>query len=95
MSGEFRFTNKQKESILLKCIGCVPILSRQNSDKAISIIEEIISGDLRYDFNRKICNDDGKIEDGFGGVWSVVCYDCKQNTMQVVRHGKVQCSECG
>jgi len=35
------------------------------------------------------------IEDGFGGVWSIVCPECNNKTMQIMRPGKVQCSKCG
>jgi hypothetical protein len=35
------------------------------------------------------------IEDGFGSAWSKRCPTCGENTMQVVRPGKVQCSNCG
>jgi len=34
------------------------------------------------------------IEDGFGSVWSATCPNCGGKTMQVVRPGKVQCSQC-
>jgi hypothetical protein len=34
------------------------------------------------------------IEDGFGGIWSARCPTCKNETMQIVRPGKVQCSKC-
>ena len=35
------------------------------------------------------------IYDGFGSSVSVVCPMCGDRTMQVVRPGKFQCSECG
>ena len=35
------------------------------------------------------------IEDGFGNAWSAYCPECGQRTMQVIRPGKCQCSECG
>jgi len=38
--------------------------------------------------------DDDTIEDGFGSAWSARCPYCNQNSMQVVRPGKVQCGEC-
>jgi hypothetical protein len=34
------------------------------------------------------------IEDGFGSYWDKVCPTCQQPTMQVVRPGKVRCSNC-
>lgn len=34
------------------------------------------------------------ITDGFGSEWSAVCPTCKQKTMEVVRPGKVQCTNC-
>ena len=37
----------------------------------------------------------GWLEDGFGNYCSVICEQCQQHTMQVVRPGKFQCSECG
>lgn len=35
------------------------------------------------------------IADGMGGVWSATCHSCQKDTMQVVRPGKVQCTQCG
>jgi len=35
------------------------------------------------------------IEDGFGSEWSAWCPMCKKKTMEIVRPGMVQCSECG
>lgn len=35
------------------------------------------------------------IEDGFGSSWSKKCGICGKDTMEVVRPGKVQCSNCG
>ena len=35
------------------------------------------------------------ITDGFGNFWPAKCPMCKKNKMQVVRPGKVQCSQCG
>ena len=35
------------------------------------------------------------ISDGFGNHWSAYCSMCGNKTIQVVRPGKVQCSECG
>ena len=32
---------------------------------------------------------------GFGNEWSDVCPECNKKTIQVIRPGKVQCSECG
>jgi hypothetical protein len=37
----------------------------------------------------------GHIEDGYGNAWSKTCPKCKQDTMQIIRPGKVQCGECG
>ena len=34
------------------------------------------------------------ISDGFGNYWSAICPECGQRTMQVVRPGKVQCTNC-
>ena len=34
------------------------------------------------------------IDDGYQ-AWDIHCEECNQRTMQVVRPGKVQCSECG
>ncbi len=34
------------------------------------------------------------ISDGFGSAWSKICPECKSPTMQVVRPGKVQCTNC-
>ena len=39
-------------------------------------------------------NEPVEIEDGFGSTWSIQCPECKNETMQVVRPGKVQCSKC-
>jgi len=38
--------------------------------------------------------DDDTIEDGFGNVWSIICPICHKRTMEVVRPGKVQCTNC-
>jgi hypothetical protein len=35
------------------------------------------------------------IEDGFGSAWSVICPECKEPAMEVVRPGKAQCGNCG
>lgn len=35
------------------------------------------------------------ITDGFGQTWAIKCPKCKRNTMEVVRPGKAQCSNCG
>ena len=35
------------------------------------------------------------ISDGFGSEWSITCPMCKQDTMHIVRPGKVQCRNCG
>lgn len=35
------------------------------------------------------------IEDEFGSAWNIVCPECKQNSMHVVRPGKAQCGNCG
>jgi len=37
---------------------------------------------------------DDVLEDGFGNMWSARCPRCGKKTMQIVRPGKVQCSEC-
>jgi len=34
------------------------------------------------------------LDDGFGNTWSVICPECKQPTMEIVRPGKVQCGAC-
>lgn len=39
--------------------------------------------------------DPDTISDGFGLTCSVVCPQCGKRTMEVVRPGKVQCSNCG
>lgn len=35
---------------------------------------------------------DKTIEDGFGNAWSITCPTCGQDTMEIVRPGKVQCA---
>lgn len=37
---------------------------------------------------------DSTIEDGFGSAWSKRCPECGEDTIEVVRPGKVQCSNC-
>jgi len=32
------------------------------------------------------------LRDGFGNSWSIKCFLCKKNTMEIVRPGKVQCT---
>lgn len=41
-------------------------------------------------------NDHKTIEDGFGSSWSITCPHCGDDSMSVVRPGKVQCdsSKC-
>ena len=34
------------------------------------------------------------ITDGFGNTWSSTCLKCGKKTMEIVRPGKVQCSNC-
>ena len=34
------------------------------------------------------------IGDGYGNTWNVRCPECNQDTMEVVRPGKVQCGNC-
>ena len=34
------------------------------------------------------------IEDGFGNRWYIKCPICNQDSMEIVRPGKVQCSNC-
>ena len=40
-------------------------------------------------------SDEDIIEDGFGSAWSIICPDCGERSMEVVRPGKVQCGNCG
>lgn len=35
------------------------------------------------------------IEDGYGNSWNITCNNCKKDTMEVLKPGKVQCSNCG
>ena len=35
------------------------------------------------------------IDDEFGNAWSSRCPECGNNTMQIIRPGKCQCSVCG
>ena len=35
------------------------------------------------------------VADGCGGLWARRCPDCGEDTMVVVRPGKVQCGNCG
>lgn len=35
------------------------------------------------------------LKDGHGSQVSIVCPQCGGRTMQIVRPGKIQCSECG
>lgn len=48
----------------------------------------------RLDNYRKYCLDNKILFNGFGGSWSITCPECKKDTMQIVRPGKVQCSHC-
>ena len=38
---------------------------------------------------------DEYITDGFGNYWSIICPDCGEESMEIVRPGKVQCWHCG
>ncbi len=38
--------------------------------------------------------DDCVIEDGFGSGWSAWCPMCGEESMSIVRPGKVQCNNC-
>lgn len=35
------------------------------------------------------------LDDGFGNTWSRQCAMCHEFTMEIVRPGKVQCTNCG
>lgn len=43
----------------------------------------------------RLARDRKTVDDGFGSAVSVICPECKQATMQVVRPGSFQCSKCG
>ena len=60
-------------------------LSLENIDAIIEKLQEA---------KRYLSGDPVEIEDGFGSVWSVVCPTCKNESMEVVRPGKVQCRMC-
>ena len=62
--------------------------SGEHIDFAIESLKEIESKEFREPI-------EDTINDGFGNVWSAWCHNCKQKTMEIVRPGKVQCSECG
>jgi hypothetical protein len=40
-------------------------------------------------------DDSDTISDGFGSTWSSKCAMCGKNSVQIVRPGKVQCTNCG
>lgn len=46
----------------------------------------MVDDPARYDSH------DEQIGDGFGNVWSKTCPECGQDTLEVVRPGKVQCA---
>ena len=60
-------------------------LSLENIDAIIEKLQEA---------KRYLSGEPVEIEDGFGSVWSVVCPTCKNESMEVVRPGKVQCRLC-
>lgn len=43
----------------------------------------------------KEIGDVNTISDGCGSEWTLECAECGEDTMQVVRPGKAQCSNCG
>jgi hypothetical protein len=50
---------------------------------------------LAKDPPRPADDDERWITDGFGNYCDAICDQCGQSTMQVLRPGKFQCSECG
>lgn len=60
-------------------------LSLDNIDKIIEKLQEA---------KKYLSGEPVEIEDGFGSVWSVVCPTCNNESMEVVRPGKVQCRKC-
>jgi hypothetical protein len=40
-------------------------------------------------------SEEDTISDGFGSVWSAICPQCHERTIEIVRPGKVQCTNCG
>lgn len=60
-------------------------LSLENIDPLIEKLKEA---------KKYLSGEPVEIEDGFGSVWSVVCPTCKNESMEVVRPGKVQCRKC-
>lgn len=56
----------------------------------------VFKGDVKIGYIEDVpMNRSNSITDGHGNWWSKACPECKQDTMQVIRPGKVQCSECG
>lgn len=66
----------------------------QSAAHAVGFRDGVIKGREGY---VKLADTPSKdtIEDGFGSVWSAWCPECGKRTMNVVRPGQVQCSNCG
>jgi len=66
---------------------------KENMKTDISQLSFLIRCYKNKDMIENILNNN--INDGFGNVWNKICPECNQSTMQVLRPGKVQCSNCG
>ena len=60
----------------------------------LSVVGDYTGKKLRY---CPWCGTDLKppLKDGYGNAWKKTCPECKRDTMEILRPGKVQCSECG
>jgi len=86
-----RYANGPHESYKLMQVCCMMAVV-----EAIDNLAEVLSESHRVKFeNGSSPSDNDLIEDGFGSKWSAWCSECKQKTMQVVRPGKAQCTNCG
>ena len=64
------------------------------------VLELIDKPDVIWE-DEKIKDRENTISDGYHTIsdgyqfWSIVCPTCNQATMEIVRPGKVKCSNCG
>lgn len=64
----------------------INVASKMRSDAIIAVYEQL--------YGRTTFLIDA-ISDGFGSTWSAYCPRCGEKTMQIVRPGQAECSECG
>jgi len=67
------------------------ILRQEDADRLRTMLDELCEPETTKESDR---TDPESLDDGYGNLWSPFCLECGGKTMQIVRPGKVQCSEC-